>query len=321
MDVISFGLIGLGRHGSRYARHLMADVPGARLVAVCRRNREGGEAFARNHGLTFYAEPQALLADPRVEAVAIVVPPALHRDLCLAAIGHRLPFVVEKPMAPSLAEAQEILGAAEQAGVRGTVAHTLRFDSVVRSLKAEIPHFGGIDVLTIRQRMEGFSRTWIDDPDSGGILRHIGVHALDLIRFLREEEVSSLYCEITRISSIHTEDCFAAVLRLHGDGAVALVNAVGGTSGREGRIEVIGDGGLLVADYTRGSLKRRKGTRSITLPVSPAVPTVRECLAAFVAWLAGGPAPPVSLQDGLRAVELVDACHRSAATHTLVRLG
>src|SRR6185295_17315486 len=74
---IGLGIIGLGKHGARYLAHV-ADVPGLRVAALCRRDRAAGEAEARARGCGFHAEPEALLADPTVDAVVLVVPPTLN---------------------------------------------------------------------------------------------------------------------------------------------------------------------------------------------------------------------------------------------------
>src|SRR5882724_3080211 len=59
---IGIGIIGTGKHGERYLRHV-AEVPGLRLAALCRRDRARGEEQARGSGCRFHAEPDALLAD------------------------------------------------------------------------------------------------------------------------------------------------------------------------------------------------------------------------------------------------------------------
>ena len=73
---IGVGIIGGGKHGERYLRHV-SDVPGLRLAALCRRDRVRGEAQARARGCRFYDRADALIADPDVGAVVLVVPPTL----------------------------------------------------------------------------------------------------------------------------------------------------------------------------------------------------------------------------------------------------
>src|SRR6476660_5107930 len=76
--MLGIGLIGLGKHGSRYARHIVEDLTDAALVAVCRRNRPEGEKLAAASGCAFYDDYHDLVASPRVDAVVLPVPPAVY---------------------------------------------------------------------------------------------------------------------------------------------------------------------------------------------------------------------------------------------------
>src|SRR5256885_15254995 len=87
MATLKFGLIGMGPHGMRYARHLMRDVEGAELYAVCRQDPLRGTAFAREHNVHYYREYVDLLGDPQVDAVAVVTPPRLHERICTTALA------------------------------------------------------------------------------------------------------------------------------------------------------------------------------------------------------------------------------------------
>ena len=68
MPPVGIGLIGMGRHGMRYARHLLEPSADVRLVAVCRRDAAEGLAFAARHSLRFFQDYQDLLRANDVEA-------------------------------------------------------------------------------------------------------------------------------------------------------------------------------------------------------------------------------------------------------------
>src|SRR4030095_13561629 len=96
MAAIRFGLIGLGTHGMGYARHLMHDVEGAELYAVCRQDPLRGTTFAREHNVRYYREYVDLLGDPQVEAVVVVTPPRLHERICTTALAAGTTVVLVK---------------------------------------------------------------------------------------------------------------------------------------------------------------------------------------------------------------------------------
>src|SRR5258707_14837622 len=104
--MLGIGLIGLGKHGSRYARHIVEDLTDAALVAVCRRNRPEGEKLAAVSGCAFYDDYHDLVASSRVEAVVVAVPPKLHPPLVEAACRGSNPLPAEKTLAKSPAEAR-----------------------------------------------------------------------------------------------------------------------------------------------------------------------------------------------------------------------
>lgn len=318
---IRFGLIGLGRHGSRYARHLLEDLPEAELVAVCRQDKKAGREFAEAKGVTFYADYRGLLGDERLDAVAVVVPPDLNAEICTAAVRRGLPFIVEKPLAHRLTDAQRILKETEERSIRGLVAQTLRFDSMVRTLKTHLPTLGALHAISIEQHFEPSGLAWLDEVDRGGIILHTGVHGFDLLRFLTGAEVARAYCESFARFSRKTEDGFSAILQMQPGSLQAVITNLRTTLGRIGRVEVIGENGILTGDHIHHSLHLIQGRKAHPLPLPPAVATVLECLIAFVRWLTNDIPPPVSLGDGLKTLEVVEACRRSAATGVSVAIG
>jgi predicted dehydrogenase len=317
---VRIGLIGMGRHGSRYARHLLEDLPEVELVAVCRRDVPSGEEFARAKGIAFYANYRDLLSDDRLNAVAVVVPPDLTGPICTAAARQGLPFVVEKPLAHTLADAEKIVQEAKDNGTKGLVAQTLRFDSLIRTLKAQLPLLGTLHAILIGQHFEPLLLPWLDEPGRGGVILHTGIHSFDLLRFLSGGEVVRVYCESSRRYTQRTEDGFTAILEIEPGPVRAVVTNLRTTAGRTGRIEVVGEKGILVGDHVHQSLHLIQGREKHPLPLPPPVPTVRECLRAFVAWLREDTPPPVSLVDGIKALAVVDACQRSALTGTPILL-
>lgn len=169
MTAIGIGLIGLGRHGLRYAAHLLeGEVPGARLVAACRRDRQAGELYAARHGIRFHATTEELVADPQVDAVIVVTPPALTLPIALEAVRYRKPLLIEKPLACRGRDAAAIAHATEAARVPLMVAHTLRFDAAVRALQAELPGIGTLCYLTLTNRVEPRPEVLAEPEGYGG---------------------------------------------------------------------------------------------------------------------------------------------------------
>jgi predicted dehydrogenase len=312
--MLGIGLIGLGKHGSRYARHIVEDLTDAALVAVCRRNRTDGESLASAYRCAFHDDYRDLVANPRVDAVVVAVPPMLHPAIVAAACRAGKPLLVEKPLATSLTAAQHIASLVSASGVRAMVAHTLRFNSTVHTVQVHLPELGPLHALYLSQRFEPSPLDWLDrrEQSGGGIVLHTGVHSFDLIRFLTGCDVTRVWCRTAQITTRETEDSFAMICQLSDTSLVASVAGSRAMGGRVGLIDLAGARGHLLADHVHGFVQLVRGTERLALPVPLPVPTVRETLSAFVRALREGTPFPISIDDGLRAVAIVDAAYRSA---------
>lgn len=322
MSTIRFGLIGLGIHGQRYARHIMQDINEAELYAVCRQDPAQGEAFARTHNVRYYREYLDLLSDPQVDAVVVVTPPALHERICTTAVLAGKPVLVEKPLAHNTREGINIVEAVARSGTVLMVSQTLRFNSVVRTLEHHLDELGPIHTISINQRLEPSEREWSDDfaAAGGGVILHTGVHIFDLVRFFSGDEVRRVYCETDRIVNEELEDSFVATLRLRKSKIGCVVDAARYTEGRSGRIELVGERGQLVGDHVHGYGLLIRGRQPVPLDVPAAVNTVEESLKAFVQTLLHDEEPPISAVDGLLTLEIAEACYHSASSGSSVEL-
>ncbi|HVG01775.1 MAG TPA: Gfo/Idh/MocA family oxidoreductase [Nitrospira sp.] len=318
---LGIGLIGLGRHGSRYAKHILNDLPEARLVAVSRRRATEGSGLPSASAIPCYSDYHDLIDDPHVQAVVVVTPPALNRDICLAVAGARKALLVEKPLAITAAEARLIAGAARESRQVTMTAQTLRFDATVAALIERQATIGALHYLSLVSRMEphGFSEEVRGFGDRGCLLE-IGIHLLDLIRVLTNDEVLAVSCDMDIVPPRGAER------RLFGRftttrGLVALVDASRVSSGRIGRIELIGTEGQLSADWCARKIVQVSEQHGNVEWSTVADPTVLNTLRAFVRAVRECLPPSISIEDGKRAVEIAEACYASAKSDgSLVRV-
>src|SRR5262249_3471287 len=156
-----------------------------------RRNLEAARQQAAEFGCRAYGDFHELMAAPDVDAVVVVVPATMHPPIIAAAAACRRPVLLEKPAAAALADGERLLAAVRTAAIPVMVAQPLRYNAVVRVLRAELPRLGRVHALRISQRFEPSRPGWIDDPAiaGGGITLHTGVHSFDLVRVLSGLEV------------------------------------------------------------------------------------------------------------------------------------
>jgi predicted dehydrogenase len=315
---LRFGLIGVGRHGSRYAKHINEDFPQIDLIGLWRRNASEGESQARQYGCRYFRTYSDLLADKSIDAVVVVLPPALNLSVCEEAAFRGKHILLEKPMAINVREAVRIRQTISRYGVRLMVSQTLRFNGVVKTVKARIPQLGSLHSIHLSQRFEPSPLAWLDRKDlsGGGIILHTGVHSFDLLRFLTGEEVDKVSCMLNRVVTRDTEDNFSAIVAFQRSNIIASVMGSRGTKGRNGLIEVAGEDGQLIADHVHNHFYEARGTELKPIELGGPVPTVHEALKAFYDSLCGKVPFPVTIDDGLIAVAIAEACYRSAETGT-----
>lgn len=313
------GLIGVGKHGSRYARHIRDDLPGVRLTAIARRDPEHLAQAAREFGGHPYTDYRKLIACGQVDAIVAVVPPTLHVDIVRAAAAAGLPLLLEKPAAASVEAGRTICRLLASSGIPVMVAQTLRYNAVVRAFLAARAEIGPVRSLTFTQRFEPTRLRWLDDPavSGGGVILHTGIHGFDLMRVLAGMEADSVSCQMTSTNTMLTEDGFAATVSLGGGQALATVASARTAGARNGHIEVAGERGSLIGDHVWNRAERIVGGASEPLPLGNPAFTVREVLCDFIESVRTGGAMPIPFEEGVRAVAIAHACYESVRTGKL----
>jgi predicted dehydrogenase len=196
MDPVRWGIIGCGDVTEVKSGPGFQKADGSRLVAVMRRNAELAQDYARRHQVPrWYADASQLIADPEVDAVYIATPPSSHKEYALQAARAGKPVYVEKPMALSSADCQEMIAVCRSAGVPLFVAYYRR--ALPRFLKVkelvESGAAGEIRYVTIEltqrppeQPLSADQIPWRLRPDisGGGHFMDLACHTLDLLDFL-----------------------------------------------------------------------------------------------------------------------------------------
>lgn len=311
---IGIGLLGLGKHGIRYARHLaQGEIPGARLAAVWRRDRAQGEAVAAELGTRYHASPEALLADPEVAAVIMAVPAGLHGAMALQVAAAQKPLLLEKPLATELEAGRTIVQAFEEAGVPLCVAQTLRFDPLLAAMAEALATFGPLRGFGFEQRLEPRGLPWEDDPRlaGGGVLFQTAIHTVDALRVVTaaaEVEVlaattrSVLYQNLEDHALLHLELRGGPHLRAGPALGDVRVSKIGGS--RHHHFALYAEGGGIEADFIDRrltiTLGRQRSSRSV-----PEQATVVSTTRAFVEALQAGLPMPITGADALENVRIL----------------
>ncbi|GJL69727.1 MAG: inositol 2-dehydrogenase [Nitrospirales bacterium] len=313
MKPIPLGLIGVGRHGSRYLHHLLSIETGGKLIAISRKNMEAGIRLATEYPLRFYPNYHDLLADSAIQAVLIVTPPSLHLPIALEAIHHGKAVLLEKPLALNQTQGSQIIEAATKAKIPVMTAQTLRYEPAIRQLQAIASSLGQWQYLVCTMRFESHSALPGKNPSwcNYGALMEFGIHLLDLVRVLTQDEVHSVSADIDRPGAQDPElRAFIKLVTRRGLPCYLDISRV--SQGRVTRAEIMGSYGQAFADWTTNIVRKiSRGSEILDHPCPPGA-TLIEVLRDFCQAIRTGEPMPVTAEDGLRAVELADACYQSA---------
>ena len=313
-------VIGVGAMGRNHAR-ILAELPGVQLVGIADASRESAQSVAARSGCPAYTDHRHLLEDARPQAVTVAVPTVYHLDVAKTVIEQGVHLLIEKPIAFSVAEGQEIIDAAERAEVKLAIGHVERFNPAVIALKERLARGDLGRIFQLDARRQGPFPARVNDV---GVVIDLAVHDLDIIRYVSNAEVVRVYAETERrIHSTH-EDMVNALLRLD-NGAVGslTINWLTPTKIRE--LCVTGERGMFRVDYLTQdlyffenaivgdseweTLRHLRGVsegRMIRHVVNKKEP-LRAELEAFVSAVRGDGEIAVSGADGLCALQLAQA--------------
>lgn len=301
VDNIRAAVIGTGHLGREHAR-IYASIENAKLIAVCDINEKTGRAVAEKYNVRFVRDYRELLGD--VDAVSIATPTVDHHEVTCVCLNAGINVLVEKPIARTLDEADDMIRIAESKGLILQVGHIERFNPAFRALQEKIS----------RPRFFEAHRMGIFTPRSLDIdvVMDLMVHELDIIASLVGREVVKI--EAVGIP-ILTQKIDLANARLEfADGCVANITASRVSGERLRKLRVFQPNEYYSLDYSEQQVAMCRllpaGSPSI-LPeiVGGALDVVkREPLLAeiedFVASVRAGIPSGVTGTEGRRALAL-----------------
>src|SRR5271167_4604582 len=211
---LRIGVIGAGIMGSNHAR-VLAGLPDITLVGIVDPLPEHRSRATEFAGCRAFASLDELLAEG-VDAVTIAAPTHLHHEIALACIARDVHILVEKPIASSVEEGQDIVAAARRAGVTLMVGHVERFNPAVAAIKQAI---SGEDILSI-----GITRVGPFPPrmSNVGVVIDLAVHDSDLIRWFTESDIVEVQPQLS--SAVAEREDIALLQFRTASGVLAHIN-------------------------------------------------------------------------------------------------
>lgn len=195
-------LIGAGRMGRHHARTYAKNVPGAKLVGVVDANPAAAKAIAAEFGAAAYGSVAELLAaHPNLFAATVATPTVFHADAALPLLRAGVGVLIEKPLAPTSAEAQMLAKAAGEHGATLQVGHVERYNPAVRALLAQglKPEY----MEAVRTSPMTFRSLDVS------VIMDMGIHDLDILLAFAGAPVAKVEAHGQSVISRHTDHCSA----------------------------------------------------------------------------------------------------------------
>jgi predicted dehydrogenase len=331
MTTLRAGVVGVGHLGQHHAR-VLASIAGVDLVGVADTRPDQARMVAERNGTRAFEDWRSLL--DQVDAVSIAVPTFLHREIAAAFLDRGIATMVEKPLAASLAEAEELVALARDRGALLQVGHIERFN----------PALSALDSMGLRPKYIAAERlsTYTFRSTDIGVVHDLMIHDIDLLLSLVTAPVLSVAAIGVSVFGGH-EDIANARIEF-GDGCVADLTASRASFQASRKMRLYGAEGYASLDFgtKQGTLIRpsdqlRRGEVDLDgldmsqpaaikerifgklLRVDQVQTEGREPLALeledFIHAARGQSQPRVGGEDALRAMRLADQVLQSLNSH------
>jgi len=256
VNEIGVGLVGAGLIGDQHAL-AFTRVPAAAILAVADVDQARARQVAARYGIPHaYGDYRRLLERDDIDMLCIGIPNDLHRDVVVAAAGAGKHIVCEKPLARTLAEADEMLAATERAGVKLMYAELICF--APRYVRAkELIEEGAVGrVFQIKHGETHYGPHsewfWRGERSGGGVMMDMGCHSIEIIRWLYDKPmIESVTAELGTFVHGHRtdlEDHALVIIRFEGDRIGFIETSWAKPGGMDDRLDILGSAGTCHGD-------------------------------------------------------------------------
>lgn len=233
---MKYALIGCGRIATNHVKAALNN--SLEFVAACDVKLDRIESLLAKHDLNNdtsikrYTDYKKMIKENDIELVGVATESGIHAELALYCIEHGINVIIEKPMAMSIVDANEIIKRSDEKGVKVSACHQNRFNVAIQEMRkaVEAGRFGKLSHGSIHVRWNRnidyytqapWRGTWAQD---GGALMNQCIHGIDLLRWMMGDEIEEIYGATRQQfhDYLEAEDIGMAVLKFK-NGAIATI--------------------------------------------------------------------------------------------------
>jgi predicted dehydrogenase len=355
-NIFNIAILGCGKVAHLHANAIQ-NLTNAKLAAVWSRSKKSADEFARQYETRAFESISEMVKTARIDLALICTPHPFHRDPAIEAAQAGANILVEKPLASTLEDADAIIEACKNSGVKLGVISQRRWYAPVMRVKKAIdagkigkPVFGTINMLGWRDKnyydADEWRGTW--NMEGGGVLVNQAPHQLDLLLWYMGEidEVYGLWKNLNH-PYIEVEDTAVAVVKFKTGGIGNIIVSNSQKPGIYGKVHVHGENGASIGVQTDGGAMFVAGMSNVLEPpvndlwtvpgeekllskwikkdselfnaIDPTVFYMERQIEDFLEALETNREPMVTGEEGRRTVELFTAIYRSARDNKPVK--
>jgi phthalate 4,5-cis-dihydrodiol dehydrogenase len=326
-ETLGVAIIGAGRVASAHCRAVKAT-PGTRVVAIADTDIARAEALATQNECAPVRDYQDALARSDVDFAIIALPHWLHHKAAIDCANAGKHIFVEKPMADTVEECDEMIAAAKKNDVHLFVAHTQRFFASTIAAR-ELLESGRIgkpifatDTWYKNFGLEGRPAWFLDRSGGGGGMWLMnGAHMIDRSCWVLDSEVAAVKAWIGNpIYNLSADDSAMAFLQLKNGLNISIIHSGYKSGVQKCEVEILGTEGMLKFDSYSNHLEVENDGAYEPIEVTRHDPFQKEVEALAHTIRTGAPLP-VSVEWGRHMVDVLCACEESSRTGREVVLG
>jgi|FLYN01.1.fsa_nt_gi predicted dehydrogenase len=241
--MLKAAVIGVGSMGRNHAR-VYREIENVELVAVADKNLQTAAKVGASYGVPHYTDFAALLDERKPDLVSLAVPTSLHLEVGAQLIERGIHLLIEKPIASTVEEGQQLIELAKKKGVLLGVGHIERFNPAVMELRRRLREGMAGRIYKIHAERLSPYPSRIQDA---GVVIDLASHDIDLLRYLMNDEIVRLYGETLQSINSDREDMFNGLVRFR-SGAVGVLDVNWITPTKIRRLTVTGARGMFRCD-------------------------------------------------------------------------
>ncbi len=334
MSTHNFALIGCGRIAYKHVEALKI-LDDAEIIAVCDIKADRAKKYSEKLDVPYYLDYREMLDKEDIEIVNILTPSGTHADIAMDVMNYGKHVVVEKPMALTTRDCEEMIHCADENAIRLFVVKQNRFNIAVQKAREalESGRFGKLFLGTIRVRWSR-NQAYYDQDDwrgtwdmDGGVLTNQAIHHIDLLQWFLGPVESVMAMSSTKFVDIEVENTGVAVLKFV-NGALGVIEGTTATrpDDLEGSLSILGEKGTVeIGGFAVNEIKvwnfadDLSEDDSIAKDNSENPPNVygfghKEYMKDVVKTLNNGKAALVGGFEGSKSIEIINAIYESIET-------